>query len=135
MQHPPGSRGGAGSYVLPAMLMAAIVLGVLLSTRLFGGSDVAAVFSVGEAVGTPCPAGAGVPSCVTFEVLNVGRSPGGARCTLESSEGAPATFAEGGVVVETPAVIPGSAVTLLAEIDVGDDGTVWAPLIACEPSS
>lgn len=135
MQHPPGSRGGVGSYALPATLMSAIVLGVLLTTRLFGGTDSTAAFSVGDPVGTACPAGAGVPSCYNFEVVNIGRSPGAARCTLQPSEGATASFEDGGAVVETPAVVPGSTVTLLAEIDVGDDGTVATPAVACEPAA
>jgi hypothetical protein len=133
MQRPPTSRGGVGSYVLPAMLLVSIVVALLLTTRLFGRANAGAEFSVADPVGTACPAGAGVPSCASFDVMNVGRLAAAARCTLQPTADASATFADGGTVLETPAVLPGSTETLLVEVDAGKDDTVRVPLLDCEP--
>jgi hypothetical protein len=115
------------------MLLVAIVLAVLLTTRLFGRAEAGAVFSVADPVGTACPAGAGVPSCASFDVMNVGHRAAAARCRLQPTADASARFADGGTVIDTPAVLPGSTETLLVEVDVGEDKTVRVPLLACEP--
>jgi hypothetical protein len=117
------------------MLLVAVVLAFFLTTRLFHGAAPGPAFRVGQLEGTPCPSGVGVPACYRVDVQNVGRDPGVATCVLESVEGALATFSDGTVEIETPAVLPDSAASLLVTVQAGVNASAPPPSISCETMS
>ncbi len=128
-----GGGRGTGSYVLTGLLLVALALAFFLTMRLFHGAPPGPAFEVGRLEGTPCPSGVGVPACYTVEVRNVGREAGTATCSLQSVDGALATFSDGSVEMKTPAVLPDSATPpLLITVQAGVDASAPPPSISCQ---
>jgi hypothetical protein len=121
-----------GAFVLA--VVAAILLGIVMLFFVVRTPASGPRFAVGNAVGTACPAGEGIPVCFSVTVTNTGREAGPVRCDVIAAEGNTAAFAEGGDrFVSDGNVRPGEPVHLTVAVTTQTD-TVLTPSVGCDPA-
>lgn len=120
--------------VFTILVVAGIVLAVLLLALLVRSPASGPRFAVGNAVGTACPAGEGIPVCFDVTVTNTGKEAAAVRCDVEAASGNVATFLGGGTeLTSASAVRPGQPIRLTVAVTTQTD-TVLTPSVACHPA-
>jgi hypothetical protein len=119
--------------VFTLLLILGLVLAAFLLMMLVRSPGAGPRFAVGNAVGTACPPGEGIPVCFTVTVTNTGRAAAAVRCDVEAASGNTATFLEGGTAFTSAGTIrPGQPLELTVAVTTETD-TVLTPSVACAP--
>jgi hypothetical protein len=119
------------------LLMAALVLGVVLTVLAIKPSGSGPAFTVTAVDANACPTGEGAPACFQVLVQNTGSQASHIRCELIPADGTTARFFSGDTVYTSAAEIqPQQTLPLAVKVDVtkGND-TVVSPSIGCSPVS
>ncbi len=129
-----GARERPPTGVFTILVVLGIVLAAFLLMLLVRSPGAGPRFAVGNAVGTACPAGEGIPVCFDVTVTNTGQEAAAVRCDVEAASGNTATFLEGGETGFTSAgtLRPGQPLRLTVAVTTETD-TVLTPSVACAP--
>jgi len=118
--------------VFTALLVAGIVLAVLLLVLLVRSPGSGLRLAVGNAVGTACPAGQGIPVCFDVAVTNTGSETAAVRCVVEAAKGNSATFLSSGRTYTTAGTLrPGQPLELGVAVTTQTD-MVLTPVVTCD---
>jgi len=119
--------------VFTALIVAGLVLAGLLLILLVRSPGSGARLAVGNAVGTACPAGQGIPVCFDVTVTNTGSQTASIRCVVEAARGNAATFLASGRSFTTPGPLrPGQPLQLQVAVTTQTD-VVLTPVVGCDP--
>jgi hypothetical protein len=118
--------------VFTILLIGGIALGALMLTMLIRSPGSGPRFAVGNAVGTACPAGQGIPVCFDVTVTNTGKLPSAVVCEIDAASGNTAAFLSGGTAYGSPVLRPGQPVQLTIAVTTETD-TVFTPSVSCAP--
>jgi hypothetical protein len=119
--------------VFTILLIGGLVLGVLLLTMLIRSPGSGPRFAVGNAVGTACPPGQGIPVCFDVTVTNTGTLASAVVCEIDAATGNRAAFLSGGTDFTGPILRPGQPVQLSIAVTTETD-TVFTPSVRCAPA-
>jgi hypothetical protein len=138
MQATPTPRRGPNvANVLFLLLVAALVLGIVLTFLAMKPAGSGPAFAVTAVDANACPVGEGAPACFQVLVQNTGSEAAHVQCELVPAEKTTAVFFSGEAVYTSAALIaPGQTLPLSVKVDVtaGND-TVVSPSVGCSPLS
>jgi hypothetical protein len=125
-------REGPPTGLFTALLVAGILLGGLLLGLLVRSPGSGLRLAVGNAVGTACPAGQGIPVCFEVTITNTGSETAVVRCIVEAAKGNSATFLANGRTYTTAGTLrPGQPLELGVAVTTQTD-LVLTPIVSCE---
>lgn len=125
-------REGPPTGLFTALLVAGILLGGLLLGLLVRSPGSGLRLAVGNAVGTACPAGQGIPVCFDVTVTNTGSETAAVRCIVEAAKGNSATFLANGRTYTTAGTLrPGQPLELGVAVTTQTD-LVLTPIVSCD---
>lgn len=114
------------------LLVTGIVLAGLLLLLLVRSPGSGLRLAVGNAIGTACPPGQGIPVCFTVTVTNTGSQAAAVRCAVEAARGNVATFLASGRSFTTAGTLrPGQPLELDVAVTTQTD-VVLTPLVTCD---
>jgi hypothetical protein len=127
-----GDRERPPTGVFTALIVAGIVLAAVLLLLVVRSPGSGLRLAVGNAIGTACPAGQGMPVCFDVTVTNTGTETAVVRCVVEAAKGNAATFLASGRTYTTAGTLrPGQPLDLGVAVTTQTD-VVLTPVVSCD---